>query len=291
MSQPADFEAAFNSAVERAARELAGEAEGAVSDHPDVDELVDFQEGRLAGDDAERVRRHVEACAECAREVRELESFDVDEPANAELRPSPEQTAADWAQFQVQIARQDAGQDDQEPGGGRVLEMPPHDAPATPAATAAPSRAVRWLPMAASLIVGLIGGFWIASQRTTPAEMPAPGNLYAVDLVPDGEDRVRDAATVADVAVPAGMDALTARLNLGDQTPYASYRAEITDEAGVVVWSRDGLRRQPAGQFVVLVDRADLPAGNYRLSVFGAADGGETVLATYSFEISYAPEP
>ena len=70
MSDPADFEAAFTSAVERAARELAGEAEGTVSDHPAVDQLVDFQEGRLAGEDAERVRRHLAACAECAREAR-----------------------------------------------------------------------------------------------------------------------------------------------------------------------------------------------------------------------------
>ncbi len=297
MSETADFEAAFTSAVERAARELAGEAEGAVNDHPEVDELVDFQEGRLAGDDAERVRRHLESCAECAREVRELETFD--QPADAGLRPSPEQTVADWARFQQEVARRETRQETRpeagEAGeaGGKVLQMPERehrDAPAEP--TAARHRLRNWLPAAAALVIGVIGGYWLAPQRTVPVETPpAPRNLLAVDLVPEGEDRVRDAAAVAEVAVPAGMDALVVRLNLGDQTPFDAYRAEIVDAAGTVVWSRDSLVRQPAGEFVVLIDRAELPGGRYRLSVLGGEDRGETVLATYSFELSYAPQP
>ena len=285
MSDPADFEAAFKSAVDRAAREFAGEAEGTVSDHPGLDELVDFQEGRLTGDDAEYVRRHLEACPECAREVRELEAFDVDEPPASNLRPSPEETAADWKRFQDRVAR--------ETTGGKVLEMPSPRAAAehlTPTGEPPRSWSLRWLTMAASLMIGVIGvGLWIASQRVEPP--PAPRNPYAFDLVPDGEDLVRDAAMLARVEVPAGMDTLVPRLNLGDQTPYDAYRAEIANQAGVVVWSQSDLVRQPTGQFVVLLDAVDLTAGTYRLSLFGALNGGETKLATYTFELSRAPEP
>ncbi len=303
MSESVDFEAAFNAAVERAARELAGETEGAVSDHPEIDELVDYQEGRLDADDAQRVRRHLETCRECAREVRELESFD--QAVDADLEPSPEQTAEDWARFQEQVSGEIRQTDDGD-HGGQTLERPrpeltaltptPVAAPGapTPGTTtprAEPSRSLRWLSMAASIMIGLVGvGLWIASQRTAPPE-PTPRHPYAFDLVPDGEDRLRDAALLARVEVPTGMDALLARLNLGDQTPYDGYRAEIADSDDAVVWSQDGLRRQPAGQFVVLIHRDQLPADGYRLSVFGIAGDGETKLASYTFELTYAPGP
>ncbi len=288
MSESAEFEAAFTSAVERAARELSGEREAAVNDHPEVEELVDFQEGRLTDDDAERVRQHLEACAECQEELQELASFD--DPPDAELLPSSEQTAADWERFQEQIAREASSGDQAGQGEAEPLSREPT---ATPTPTVArPRPAARWLPMAASLIIGLIGGLWIASRDTPPVETSSsPQDPYAIDLVPDGEDLVRDAATLRDVAVPEGMDGLVARLNLGDQTPYDAYRAEIADATGTIAWSRDGLRRQPAGEFLLLVDRTALPAGKYRLSVLGLEDSEETVLATYTFELSYAAEP
>ena len=300
MSDATDNEAAFATAVERAARELAGETEAPVSDHPGVDEVVDFQEGRLDDDDAQRLRRHLEACPECAREVRELERFDAGEPG-AELRPSPEQTAADWARFQEQIARVPGGggAGGTVPQGGsayppsRRLGRDPATATAEPADGAVRRRPRDWLPMAASVLLGLIGvGFWVASQQhAPPGPQPAPRNPFVFDLVPDGEDRVRDAAALAEVEVPAGMDTLVPRLNLGDQTPYGGYRAEIVNDAGATVWSQGALRRQPAGEFVVLVDRDDLPAGTYRLSVIGLEADRETVLATYTFELSDAAMP
>ncbi len=85
-----------------------------------------------------------------------------------------------------------------------------------------------------------------------------------------------------------GMDSVLPRLHLGDQTPHASYRAEMTGDAGGVVWSRGELRRQPAGEFILWIDHAGIPAGRYQLRIFGLDASGEKMLATYTFELSDA---
>ncbi len=288
MSHPADFEATLEAAIGRAARQLTDEESKAVSDHPGAEELVAYQEGRLEGEALERVRRHLVACADCSRELLELSAFDQDEPS--ELRPTAAETAADWDEFQQRLAEDKAG--------GRVLEMPgrpgaasvPAPGAATPARPGAGWQG--WL-LAASVLLAL-GGAWLwidsfSRQAPTPADQLASLRPYDFDLVPDGEALVRDATSAPEIEVPAGMNALLPRLNLGDQTPHDAYRAEILDAVGTAVWRQADLPRQPAGHFTLLVPRAELPAGAYRVSLIGITDGDETALATFSFRLRYAP--
>ncbi len=291
MPHSADSEATFEAAIERAARRLAGEESRTVTDHPEPDELVAYQEGRLDGEELERLRRHVVSCAECSQELLALATFDQDEPS--ELRPSPAETATDWAAFQERLAEETAG--------ARVLEMPDRrpegePAPAPGPIAAPPGRPAagrqRWL-VAASVLLAL-GGLWLwldSFSRLAPAPTDQLASLkpFDFDLVPDGEALVRDAATAPEIEVPAGMNALLARLHLGDQTPHDAYRAEILDAAGAVVWRHPDLPRQPAGHFSLLVPRSELPAGAYRARVAGIRDGEEAVLATFSFQLGYLP--
>lgn len=276
----------FESTIDHAVRDLAEEATRAVTDHPEPEELVDYQEGRLAEEEAKQVRQHLVACSKCAQEVLDLETFDFDNPEDAELRPSAAETTEAWVTFQRQST--------EEVRGARVLDMA-RGMPAPPTASTVQRGLKLWAPLAASILIALTGlGFWIAGiaergHSATPIQFEASANPYVFDLLPDGEGHRRNASTSREVVVPAGMDLLIPRLNLGDQTPYATYRAEILDAAGTPIWSQSELRRQPAGQFIVLVKRASLPVGEYRFRLVGLTDGEETVLATYSFRLRYPP--
>ncbi len=275
MSSSTDREAAFDSAVDHVARELAEKAQAAVTSHPEPEELIAYQERRLEADAAERLRQHLVDCPSCAREMLELEDFDLDAPTAPDLLPSPEATARDWEAFERQVAREHAS---------TAVPGAPEPAPRV----VSRRRRELW-QLAASLLIGLSGlAFWIAGlARTAPSGANAPSHPFVFDLVPDGEDIRRDAAMSRDVAVPVGMDSLIARLYLGDQTPHDAYRAEILDAGGTPVWSQPELKRQPAGQFAVLVERGELDAGSYRLRLVGTTGSQETVLATYGFDLQY----
>ncbi len=296
MSNPAEHSDGFDRAIELAAREL---ARAAVSTHPQPEELVAYQEGRLAEDDAARVRRHLLVCSECAEELDQLAHFDQ-EPDD-ELLPTPAETAADWAAFQEILAVEEA-----EPAADTEtgLQLPPPApqgamqpiAETPPVRFPTPRRSPResWL-LAASVILAVSGlGFWIAGlggRAAAPTPEPATlgENPWLVALVPDGEDLRRDAGDGGGITLPADVDLLILRLHLGDQTPYPTYRADLFDAAGVKSSIRPRLRRQPAGYFLALIDRTPLAAGRYRLELVAVSDGEERTLATYSFELRDPP--
>ncbi len=95
--------------MNESSRSVGRDRNAALGDHPDVDDLVELQEGRFAGEGAERVRRHLASCPQCAREVRDLKTFDV-EPAEIEVEArGTEEAEASWARFQKQIALEAAG--------------------------------------------------------------------------------------------------------------------------------------------------------------------------------------
>lgn len=273
MPPPADREAILDGAIDHALRELVEQARSGMSEHPEVEELVAYQEGRLADPEAERVRRHLVACPECAREVLQLEDFALDEPEGSDLLPSAEQTAEDWAAFQRRVAA------DQE-GGAIAPGVPDGEVTGAPASAPADSRG-GWL-LAASVLFALVGvGFWLSGLQD--------GELRPFEVnLGDGGLR-REASAVREVELPPGTDPLL-RLMLGDQVPYADYRVEILDAEGEVVWSQSALRRQVSGHFAVLVPRRNLPAGEYRSRLLGLRDGKEAELATYPFRIVEAAD-
>ena len=284
MSHPADASNALDRLIEHAAQDLGEEARRTVNDHPEPEELVAYQEGRLGEHIAARVRRHLVDCTDCAQEVLQLAAFDREPPPD--LLPSAAETAADWAALQRLVEGEKRG-----PGTDDVTR--PAAGGAAP--VRAPRRAsVPWL-LAASILFAVTGlSFWLAglgqrAARPVPGPAASAGNPILVALLPDGEDRRRGATGAREIEMPAAFDVLILRLNLGDQTPFPAYRAELFDAAGVKVWSRPQLQRQPAGHFLVVIDRAFLEAGRNRLQLVGVRDGEERPLATYTFELREPP--
>lgn len=263
---PEDRDAALYRSIDQAALQIASEMEGAVSDHPKVEDLVGYQEDRLANDDAERIRRHVVACPECARELLELEGLDFESRSDRSLLPNSAETAEDWAEFQQRVA---ANWPQPTPRNIR----PP------------------WWALAAAVAVAAVFGFWLGLNHRSSIP-PAPTNLadiqpLGLDLLPDGEALSRE-VTTENVQIPGGVDALFLRLHLGDQTIYETYSIAVVNADGVTIWSQQGLLRQPEGGFVLLMPRTAVSSGRYQLQLIGTTDGEVTTLATYTFMLSNA---
>ncbi len=254
----------------RAIRDWAQGERRAMNEHPEVEQLIAYQEGRLGEPEAERVRVHLSLCASCADELLGLEHWDAaarTEPEQAidpALLPSPASLAAHRQRFTA-----------------RTASRPP-----TPVSgPTAPRR--RWpttFALAASgLVAALALGWWMGGRGPEGANDP-----FVFDLVPAGT-AVRRAATPQEIRVPQGLDPLVARLNLGELTDHESFRAEIRDSRDRVVWARAGWVRQPAGSFAVLIPRRDLAPGVYELRLFGGTGNDETLLATYPFVLVHLP--
>lgn len=282
MSASKDATDRLDTAIERTGRDLIAEARSAVTDHPRLDELIAYQENRLSETATERVRRHLLACPECAEDVLSFDRFDQEAEDDA-YYPEPAVTKQAWETFKQRVEYEDEQQ-----GHRRRFPERGHSQPevARPA-TSFP----RWLLLAASITFMVSGlSFWIVGlARFSGTEVAttrlASDTPFLVDLLPDAERLRRDASPGEDVRSPAGMDALAFRLLIGDQTPRAGYVVEIVDAGGEVVWTRDGLPRQPTGDFVVLVPRAELPNGRYQLRLLAKEDGQPLLLATYSLRL------
>ena len=264
-------ETALDGALDEATRDLVRKEMGLMTDHPSNQELLDYQEGRVGTEAAEALLRHLSFCRDCADDLLELEDWDSRLPEDGASFPTPASMAARRLAFEKRVAVS------QSPGGQASR---PWRVPASLAAGLA----------AASLVLGfLLGGFGLgglgSSESTSSAPVDRP---FVSDLVPDGATPVR-AGIDPEVRVPAGMNPLVLRLNLGDQAPHDTYRADLHAASGEAIRSFENLVRQPAGSFAVLLDLDDLAPGSYRLSLSGRSAGAEAVLAVYSFDLSYPP--
>lgn len=275
MSELTNHDDTVDEVLDAAARAVSDQDDGAMTEHPNSEVLVGYQERRLTETAARRVRWHLAVCEECARDVLALEGFDLDEVA-PELLPSPSETAEQWETFQQKLA-----QESPEPS---IADGKPRREPASETESVT-KRIPSLLALAASIVLALGLGYLVSR-----APAGGPSNPFLADLLPDGSKPIRDASGDRDITVPNGMDSLILRLNLGDQTPYDSYRVEILDAAGEILWQQEDLLRQPAGQFIVWVKRAKVPAGSYELRLFGIGGDGTETLATYSFQLRDASE-
>lgn len=258
--------------VDTAARAWAEEQERTMTEHPDPDELVDYQEGRLDARATERVRRHVLSCGLCRQELLDLHGFDREVPEDSPLLPSDEMTERSWRRFQAArtAARSGKRSDVDAPGDSRS------------------SRTI-WLIAASVLLVlaaAVLGGALLG--RDEPAPFAVAGSPFVFDLDPAGKTVLRAAAT-AEILVPPEVDSLVPRLNLGDLTAHQGYSVEVLGRGDRTVLHREGLSRDHSGRVSFMASRAEWPAGEYRVLLL-ARDGGEhRKLATYALRLRYEP--
>jgi hypothetical protein len=113
----------------------------------------------------------------------------------------------------------------------------------------------------------------IAKLRQTVDELSQPQiNGLIVDLDPQQTVREQEPVTKLEpITVPSGTNAFTV----------------IVDQRGNLVWRRDGLRPSREENFPLILLRRSLPAGQYRLRLYGVQAGRRQQVEEYAVRIQY----
>lgn len=235
--------------------ELQAEARRRLGAPPSPDDLLAYQEGRLAAADRLRVEEGVAAFPEAAGLLRDLARFPDVRPDPGVAVPPDAEVDARWRDFRERRH------------GAR------------PEATTRPHPAGRWLRLAAVIVasagLGLLAGIFLVPER-------ARINLALASLSPAGEEGSRGPGERLRIPASAG----GVLLSLGYAPGGAGappFELTIRSAEGGIVWSRGGLTPSPGGPFLV-----DLPAdlfedGRYRLEL--AVPGAGAPAAVYDLHV------
>ena len=120
--------------------------------------------------------------------------------------------------------------------------------------------------------------------QARPAGPQAPLiNVWARDLTPNA-DVMRNAAS-APMQVP-GKTYATLLLGADHPETHREHAVEIENSSGTVVWSANGLTRDPEAQaYSLTLPPGALPAGAYTIRVYATADGRREPLESYSIQV------
>ncbi len=142
--------------------------------------------------------------------------------------------------------------------------------------------------LAAAFAASAVGlTLWIGELRQ---EISRPQtNVLVEDLTPLSEGLRRDVDTTEEVVLPEGINDFTLTLYSADESTFPDYLLELIDLDGVVIWSAQGVKRNPNGAFTVRLTRDFLPAGDYRFVLSGVGDTGREEIAIYSLPVRYVP--
>lgn len=255
-------------------REILRRERGRIGEWPTEQSLLAFSRQELPPSEAGKIRRFLVAYPEVAAALAEL-----DEPL---LNPAPDaleslsdlEIEQDWARLMNRVERESpspstehAPQPSRPPKGFRDRPSP-----------------AWWLgSLAASAAAFALGSLVPVSTFLEPSP---PIALRGRLLIPDGQ---RGAAQAPMPVAPDGRDG-EILLNLGslEARTFDEYRLsihEIRDGREIERFRRRSLPRNEAGAFDLLLRRGSLSPGLYRLRLFGAAGGTETLLATYSIRL------
>jgi anti-sigma factor RsiW len=95
---------------------------------------------------------------------------------------------------------------------------------------------------------------------------------------------------VAIVTMPVRVNLFMLILHVSDKQTFPEYALEILDRQGRRVWRAQGLRRSQADTFTVAMQRRLLPAGQYRIRLYGQETGRSETIGDYAIRVRYQPE-
>jgi anti-sigma factor RsiW len=131
----------------------------------------------------------------------------------------------------------------------------------------------------------------VAELRQTVSALSQPQiNVPMEDLQPRELLRgSQPGGYVQRIQVPSGASFFTLILNVVSQEAYPNYALEISDQQGRIVWRTDGLQKSRFNNFTIALARGLLPAGQYRLRLYGRRAGRKELVEEYVVRIQYQP--
>jgi putative zinc finger protein len=228
------------------------EARQDLEPHPSPDELVAYGAGELSADEEARIQNHLALCPHCLELLLDFERWSDPEPESEQSIPAGEKAAA-WQALQARLATDEA----------------PRRRPGLRFASPRPAYA-----LAAGLLVAVVGlSLRVVHLERGMADLSDPQvNAPVVDLLPASPLR-GEPGKGAEVKLEPASRFFALILNPKGSPDYAGYRVEILDAGGRVVWSEDGLEKNPHGSFTLILSQRFLGPGAYRLRLYGLEDG------------------
>ena len=109
-------------------------------------------------------------------------------------------------------------------------------------------------------------------------------NVLAVDVYPVGMAQ-RDAAAIKnEVVIPGNVTAVTLMLH-SQAAESQSYRIEILNARGRVIWRAGGLMRNATNDYTISVDAKSLAAGSYTINIYGRGAAGHSKAESYEIVV------
>jgi len=126
----------------------------------------------------------------------------------------------------------------------------------------------------------------IAELRRTIDELSRPQpNAPITDLEPRDSTRAGSGVATA-IDVEPGADFFTLILHVDGEPSHASFTLEVGDGRGRRLWLVPGLRKSQLNTFTVALPRRQLPAGQYRLKLYGLRAGRRERVAEYQMRVN-----
>lgn len=247
-----------------------------LQEHPSPEALMTYQRDKLFGSSSSCLHLHLTYCPLCTTAILDMEAFPDVELRRKELDPEAVRERA-WQAISISLGISEGADEDHSP------EVQ------SPNASGNGVRLVQLLVAALLLaVIGLSSSVVHLRMRVTVLSEPQ-ANIFVYDLLAVEEGELRDPEAGDSVVIPPGMDRVVLILNVGDVRPYEEHWVEILDWGGSVLWHRRGLVRAPEGSFSIGLTRDLLPAGQYRLGLYGLVGDETSLLATYVIRVAHRP--
>lgn len=251
---PSDLDDHLNTDIRQAAEAISR----GLTDHPSPDELVEYHLRTLPIEEEDRIQEHLSFCRECSQVVLDFAAFSEPVVASQEISPSLHQA---WTLLQAtrQLERRS-------PGGRFDLRL-------------------SWA-LAASILIALGLSAWNLKLRRDLGEERNPRtDIVMADLAPESSgERAMEIPSRLQLYPEQGQILLV--LNLGDLRDFSTYRLELVEPGGGVVWAQAPVRRNNDGTFLLEIPSRMLETKLYKVRLFGLDDGRSIPLAEYAFEVA-----
>lgn len=251
--------------LRQAIRELTAEERRGLTDHPTPNELVDYHAGDLTLEERERIQDHLTLCPACVQAVLDLDTF----PDPGALRPDEQMSdravTGEWERFRERT--------------GEIRMAPPRQIPRPALAP--------WALAACLLLAVLALTAELARLRLRVETLSQPrAGVEIVSLFPRGESVERSGGGPEAVTPSRWTDRLVLLLDAPAVRQFPTYEAAIQAQGGPEIWRGSGLNRSPEGTLALEVPRRLLPAGAYRIHLFGSEPTGPVPLTDFDLRLA-----
>lgn len=272
-----DFDNAIRAIMAAKREELGGP--------PTPEELLAYRDGRLNPAARQSVEARLALHPDAARALADLAAFPDVEPAPGTAELSDDEVEARWMALREKLPPIAL----RSPDIGEPPPAHPETLSPSPGRWEGDGRGVRGegparssaLKLAAAVLLALGIGF-LAGRASLPDPPEGAVNVTIAELAPVEEGGVR---AVSETEISEDSEELVLVLGAPAGRDFPDYEAEILDADGARRWSRRGLRPMPLGTFQLAFRRDALPAGTYRIHLYGREGDRRTPLAIYDLRL------